>query len=115
MTAGMAAKSPTAVAIRASAMPGATVIRLADRTMPILRKASMMPQTVPKRPMNGVTLPVVARKPIIFSSREISEFEALSRERLMLSILDWDRPFPGLDLGAWDGSLKPARKRLAGG
>src|SRR4030042_7045858 len=99
MTAGMAAKSPTAVAIRASAMPGATVIKLADRTMPILRNASMMPQTVPKSPMKGVTLPVVARKPILFSNRETSAFDALVRTRLRLSRRVGFVEFWGLDLG----------------
>ena len=37
----------------------------------------MIPQTVPKRPMKGVTLPVVARKPIIFSIRAISWLDGL--------------------------------------
>src|SRR4030043_861977 len=107
MPAGVAAKRPTAVAIRASAMPGATVIKLADRTMPILRKASMMPQTVPKRPMKGVTLPVVARKPIFFSNRETSAFDALVRTRLRLSRRVAFGGVWGLGLGGGGSPLKP--------
>ena len=61
------------------------VTRLADFSIPMLRKASMIPQTVPNSPIKGVTLPVVARKFIIFSIREISRLEALTRARLMLS------------------------------
>ena len=53
--------------------------------MPIRMNASMIPQTVPNRPMNGVTLPVVARKPIIFSIRATSALEALVRARLRFS------------------------------
>src|SRR5271166_2590211 len=60
MTAGIAAKSPAAVVMRASEMPGATARRVAAPAVPSPWKASMMPQTVPNNPMNGVTAPVVA-------------------------------------------------------
>ena len=60
--AGIAAKRPIAVVIRASEMPGATTARLAEPMRPMSPNASMMPHTVPKRPMKGVTLAVVARK-----------------------------------------------------
>src|SRR5262245_36438109 len=40
----------------ASEMPGATTARFADPIRPMSPKASMMPQTVPKRPMKGATL-----------------------------------------------------------
>src|SRR5258706_184568 len=60
MTAGTAVKSPAAVVIRASAMPGATARKLAAPAAPRPVKASITPQTVPNRPINGVTEPVVA-------------------------------------------------------
>src|SRR3989442_13906979 len=55
-TAGMAAASPTAVATRAPAMPGATawVLELVVTERP--RNAVMMPPTVPKRPRKGAVL-----------------------------------------------------------
>src|SRR5580765_4149702 len=59
MTAGMAATRPMAVATSASAMPGATVARLAAPFAPMLRNEFMMPHTVPNRPMNGAALAVV--------------------------------------------------------
>ena len=62
MTAGMAAASPAAVAISASEMPGATTARFAEPCVPMLWNDVMMPHTVPKRPMNGAELAVVARK-----------------------------------------------------
>src|SRR4030042_3897702 len=93
MTCGTAAKRPTAVAMRASEIPGATVARLADRVAPMRKKEIMIPQTVPKRPMNGETLPVAARKNIIFSRRDTSALEALSRARLRLSVLAALQPF----------------------
>ena len=72
----MAAKSPAAVVTRASAMPGATARRLAEPEVPSPEKASMMPQTVPKRPMKGVTPAVVASQDMPFSTRRISSEEA---------------------------------------
>ena len=75
-TAGIAASSPNAVAIKASEMPGATVARLAAPLIPICRNASIIPQTVTNRPIKGAVLPVVARKPRFFSSRDIYEVEA---------------------------------------
>src|ERR1051326_1721126 len=68
----MAAKSPTAVAISASAMPGPTALRL---VLPIAlrsRNARMMPSTVPSNPINGVTDAVVASQLIFRSSLAIS-------------------------------------------
>ena len=49
----MAAKSPAAVAISASAMPGPTVLRLDEPVAPICRNELMIPHTVPNSPMNG--------------------------------------------------------------
>ena len=62
MTAGMAAPRPAAVAMSASEMPGATTARLAEPCCPMPWKAAMTPHTVPKRPMKGAELAVVARK-----------------------------------------------------
>ena len=47
----MAVTRPAAVVKSASEMPGATARRLAEPAVPSPEKASMMPQTVPKRPM----------------------------------------------------------------
>src|ERR1035437_7022060 len=59
----MAATSPSAVASKASAMPGATTARLVVWDSEIPMKEFMMPQTVPNRPTNGAVAPVVARMP----------------------------------------------------
>ena len=75
--AGIAAKSPAAVVIRASETPGATARKVAAPAVPRPWKASMMPQTVPKRPMNGVTAPVVASQGSRFSRRVSSSDEAI--------------------------------------
>ena len=72
MVAGIAARRPTAVAISASAMPGATTARLALPACAMPWKDWMMPITVPKRPMKGAELPVVARKGSPRSSRAVS-------------------------------------------
>src|SRR5205814_992234 len=61
MTAGMAASRPSAVANRASAMPGATTARLVFLDAAIAWKLVMMPHTVPNRPMHGAVEPTVAR------------------------------------------------------
>ena len=57
----MAAARPTAVANSASAIPGATTARLVSFVCAIAVNEFMMPQTVPKRPMNGAADPSVAR------------------------------------------------------
>ena len=49
----MAAARPAAVLISASAMPGATATIEVEPWRPMSLKACMIPQTVPKRPMNG--------------------------------------------------------------
>ncbi len=56
----MAANRPAAVVIRASETPGATARRVVAPEVPRSRKASMMPQTVPKRPMKGLAEAMVA-------------------------------------------------------
>ena len=49
--------------------PGATTTSEAEPCAPMLRNALITPHTVPIRPMNGETLPAVARKPTWRSSR----------------------------------------------
>jgi len=77
----MAAIRPIAVAISASDMPGATTARLADPFAPMPLNEFIMPHTVPKRPINGVVLPVVARNEtalsILLISMDIAFFNAL--------------------------------------
>ena len=72
IVAGIAAKSPAALAINASAMPGATTARLAFPARPMPSKALMIPTTVPNRPMYTVALAVVARNDMPRSSRSPS-------------------------------------------
>src|ERR1700694_5357221 len=72
----MAAKRPAAVVTSASAMPGATARRLAAPALPRPEEATMMPQTVPKSPINGVTEPVVASQDMPFSTRRTSSADA---------------------------------------
>jgi hypothetical protein len=75
----MAVAKPRAVVTRASLMPGATIARLVVPRTPISRKESMMPQTVPKSPMNGAVFAVVARKERRFSSLSVSSDMATLR------------------------------------
>src|SRR5579859_2662645 len=72
----MAVASPAAVVSSASEIPGATARRLAAPAAPNPENASMMPHTVPKRPMNGATEPVVASHDMPFSTRRTSSAEA---------------------------------------
>lgn len=60
MVAGIAATSPSAVANRASAIPGATTAKLDCCIAAIARKLFMIPQTVPNSPTKGALLPIVA-------------------------------------------------------
>ena len=71
----MAANSPAAVVMSASEMPGATARKVAAPEVPRPWKASIMPQTVPKSPMKGVTAPVVASQGRR-RSRRVSSSEA---------------------------------------
>ena len=56
----MATTRPAAVVMSASEMPGATARRVAAPAVPRPWKASMMPMTVPKRPMKGAIAAMVA-------------------------------------------------------
>src|SRR5688572_12701560 len=59
-TAGIATASAAAVAISASATPGATAAMLPDPFVAIPMNATITPSTVPSRPMSGLTDPMVA-------------------------------------------------------
>ena len=83
--AGTATARPMAVATRASEMPGATVAREADLSMPMEWKELMIPQTVPNRPMKGAVLAVVARMERERSSRASSLATPCRRDRRTLS------------------------------
>ena len=62
MTAGIAAKRPIAVAIKASDMPGATTAKDAWFTVAKPLKEFIIPHTVPNSPIYGLVEPTVARK-----------------------------------------------------
>ena len=83
----MATAKPAAVATSASEMPGATTAREADPRWPISWKEAMMPQTVPKSPIKGVALPVVARKASELPSLVISCASAFRTALFRLSIV----------------------------
>src|SRR5260370_20012840 len=65
----MAAARPAAVVIRASEIPGATARKVAAPAVPNPWNASMIPQTVPNSPINGVTAPVIASHGTLRSRR----------------------------------------------
>ena len=67
ITAGIAANKPSAVANKASAIPGATIAKLVFLEIAIDWNEFIIPQTVPKRPMNGAVEPMVARYVKFFS------------------------------------------------
>ena len=58
----MAANKPSAVAKRASAIPGATIAKLVFLDIAIDWNEFIIPQTVPNNPMKGAVAPTVARK-----------------------------------------------------
>ena len=67
ITAGIAASKPSAVANRASAIPGATIAKLVFLEIAIDWNEFIMPQTVPNKPIKGAVDPIVARKVKFFS------------------------------------------------
>jgi hypothetical protein len=67
----------------ASEMPGATATMDVDPDTPIALKADMIPQTVPKRPMNGQAAAVVARNVSHRVRRDTSAPAARSSARSM--------------------------------
>src|SRR5437870_6343106 len=79
-TAGIATKIPRAVETRASAMPPETTDIPPDPVAAMLRKALIIPTTVPNRPTNGTVEPIVARNPRpFFKLISVSEMESLMR------------------------------------
>ena len=81
----MAANNPAAVLMSASLMPGATATMDVVPIEPMLANASMIPHTVPNRPMNGVAAAVVARKARLRLRRDASIRDARSSDRSTLS------------------------------
>ena len=97
-----------AVAISASAIPGATICSVACFTAPSAIKACIIPHTVPNRPIYGLIEPTVPRKGMWFSSVSSSRFIEMRMARDAPSITD---------SGAWllarckrANSLKPEWK-----
>src|SRR5206468_8632513 len=86
MTAGIAANKPHAVAIKASAMPGATARNVATFALARPAKEVITPQTVPNSPTNGATDAVVARKVMRLSSRV--NCEAAARCSVLWSVVE---------------------------
>ncbi len=68
----MATASAAAVAVSASATPGATALKLPEPLVAMPMKASITPSTVPKRPMSGLTEPIVASHGMKCESRSRS-------------------------------------------
>ena len=102
-TAGIATKRPSAVVMSASAIPVDTAAIPPEPVMAMPRNALMMPMTVPKRPMNGAVVPIVARpeRPFFMSAVVISA--SRSRARSAASIGSW----PGvsavpLEMSCWN-------------
>ena len=62
MSAGIAAKSPRAVATKASEIPGATAFMDTWESCANPLKAFITPQTVPNRPINGLVDATVDKK-----------------------------------------------------
>ena len=62
ITAGMAANKPIAVATKASDIPGATALMVACVASDNPWKEVIMPHTVPRRPIYGLTEPTLAKK-----------------------------------------------------
>ena len=71
-TAGMAARSPNAVANKASAIPGATTAREVFFDAAIAENEFIIPHTVPNKPIKGATDPMEARNVIPLSNLPIS-------------------------------------------
>ena len=92
----MAAARPAAVVISASEMPGATARKVAAPAVPSPWKASMMPQTVPNNPTNGVTAPVL-QSGIEVSVPKTRTVKEITEERMVISINKQQRVFLGND------------------
>ena len=69
---------PRAVANSASAMPGATTVRLVSPRAAMSRNEFMIPMTVPSRPMKGVEEAMIASVDSPVSIRSVSRLTATS-------------------------------------
>ena len=104
-TAGMATNRPSAVVTRASAMPAETAAMPPEPVMAMPRNALMMPMTVPKRPMKGAVVPIVARPERPFFMSAVVTSASRSMARSAASIMSW--PFELADpplLMSWENS-----------
>ena len=90
-TAGMATKRPRAVVTSASAMPVETAAIPPDPVMAIPRNALIIPMTVPKRPMNGAVVPMVARpeRPFRMSAVVIRASRSIARSAASIGSCPW--------------------------
>src|SRR4026209_1530693 len=89
MTAGMAARRPSAVANKASARPGATTARLVFFEIAIAWNEFMIPHTVPNRPTKGAVEPTVASTRSRLSSCDISSWSCTSMTFSMRFCTPW--------------------------
>ena len=87
-TAGIATLSAAAVAMSASATPGATAPMFPDPLVAIPMKALMTPSTVPRRPMSGLTDPMVASQGMKWPSRSRAPLVSLSSTSRSASTCD---------------------------
>ena len=104
----MAANKPIAVAIKASAIPGATTAKVACCILPKDINEFIMPHTVPNKPTYGLVEPTVAKN-ARFCSRSSTSLEAATRiARCTESVTD--RRMPGSVFKARLYSWKPSKK-----
>ena len=111
MTAGIATTRPAAVVISASEMPGATARSVAAPAVPRPWKASMMPMTVPSRPMKGEMAAMVASQVIRCSIAVRASEEAVIAARSSAVGLR-GRPRP--PLWRWYSSLISVKTETSG-
>ena len=108
MTAGIAANKPIAVAINASAIPGATICKVACLAPLNAIKACIIPQTVPNKPIYGLTEATVAKNGTRLSSISTSRFIAKFIAREVPLIIASGAS--GLTCFKRENSLKPTKK-----
>ncbi len=102
-TAGIATKRPSAVVTSASAIPVDTAAMPPEpvRAMPL--NALMMPMTVPKRPMNGAVVPIVARpeSPFFMSAVVMSASRSIARSAASIGSCPWTSAVP-VAMSCWN-------------
>src|ERR1035441_1069764 len=107
----MATKRPAAVVMRASEMPGATARRVAVPAAPRPWKASMIPQTVPKRPTKVAPLAMVASQVMRDSMLVSASEDAVAAARSSAAGL---RGIPRPPLWRWYSSLISVKTETSG-